>query len=97
MYQAITIALQGGTKEMQVFAQVTGLGVEGFKQLATDDPAQALNAFLIGLQKASDEGRNLVAILDELGLKQQRTIRALLLLQRLETCCRYFKYSKHSF
>ena len=78
VFQAITIALQGGTKEMQVFAQVTGLGVEGFKQLATDDPAQALNAFLIGLQRASDEGRNLVAILDELGLKQQRTIRALL-------------------
>ncbi len=78
VFQAITIALQGGTKEMRVFAQVTGLGVEGFKQLATDDPAQALNAFLIGLQRASDEGRNLVAILDELGLKQQRTIRALL-------------------
>jgi len=78
VFQAITVALQGGTKEMRTFAQVTGLGVEGFRQLATSDPAQALNAFLIGLQKAKDEGRNLISILEDLGLKQQRTIRALL-------------------
>ena len=78
VFQAITIALQGGVKEMQVFAQVTGLGVEGFRKLATENPAEALNVFLVGLSKASDEGRNLVEILDQLGLKQQRTIRALL-------------------
>ena len=78
VFQAITIALQGGVKEMQVFAQVTGLGVEGFRKLATENPAEALNVFLLGLSKASDEGRNLVEILDQLGLKQQRTIRALL-------------------
>ena len=78
VFQAITVALQGGTKEMRTFAQVTGLGVDGFRKLATSDPAQALNAFLIGLQKAKDEGRNLISILEDLGLKQQRTIRALL-------------------
>ena len=78
VFQAITIALQGGQKEMQVFAQVTGLGVEGFRNLASENPAEALNVFLIGLKKAADEGRNLVDILDQLGLKQQRTIRALL-------------------
>ena len=78
VFQAITVALQGGQKEMQVFAQVTGLGVDGFRQLATENPAEALNVFLIGLKRAADEGRNLVDILDQLGLKQQRTIRALL-------------------
>ena len=78
VFQAITVALQGGQKELQVFAQVTGLGVEGFKALASENPAEALNIFLMGLKQAADEGRNLVEILDELGLKQQRTIRALL-------------------
>ena len=48
VFQAITIALQGGVKEMQVFAQVTGLGVEGFRKLATENPAEALHVFLLG-------------------------------------------------
>ena len=78
VFQAITIALQGGQKEMAVFAEVTGLGVEGFRQLASENPAEALNVFLMGLSNASDAGRNLVEILEQLGLKQQRTIRALL-------------------
>ena len=78
VFQAITMALQGGQKEMAVFAEVTGLGVEGFRSLATENPAQALNIFLRGLSNASDAGRNLVDILEDLGLKQQRTIRALL-------------------
>ena len=78
VFQAITIALQGGQKEMAVFAEITGLGVDGFRDLATENPAEALNVFLRGLSGASDAGRNLVDILEDLGLKQQRTIRALL-------------------
>ena len=46
VFQAITIALQGGQKEMAVFAEITGLGVDGFRDLATENPAEALNVFL---------------------------------------------------
>ena len=78
VFQAITIALQGGTKELTTFAQVTGMTNQAFAQLAKENPAQALNAFLVGLSEAGDAGRNVVQILEDLGLKQQRTIRALL-------------------
>ena len=78
VFQAITIALQGGTKELTTFAQVTGMSNEAFAELAKQNPAQALNAFLIGLSSAGEAGRNVVQILEDLGLKQQRTIRALL-------------------
>ena len=78
VFQAITLATQGGNKELNTFASVTGMTAESFKQLATDDPARALNVFLIALKDAGDSGRNVIEILEELGLKQQRTIRALL-------------------
>jgi TP901 family phage tail tape measure protein len=78
VFQAITIALQGGNKELTTFAQVTGMTTEQFKVLAKENPAQALNAFLMGLSEAGKSGRNVVEILEALGLKQQRTIRALL-------------------
>ncbi len=78
VFQAITLATQGGNKELNTFASVTGMTAESFKTLATDDPAKALNVFLIALKDAGDSGRNVIEILEELGLKQQRTIRALL-------------------
>lgn len=78
VFQAITMAVQGGQKELQVFSQLTGMTTQEFKEFAMQDPAKALNAFLAGLSAAGKEGRNLVNILEELGLKQQRTIRALL-------------------
>ena len=78
VFQAITMAVQGGAKELAVFSELTGMSAEKFKEFAVNEPAQALNAFLIGLQNAGKQGRNLVDILEQLGLKQQRTIRALL-------------------
>ena len=78
VFQAITLATQGGNKELNTFASVTGMTAESFKELATNEPAKALNVFLIALKDAGDSGRNVIQILEELGLKQQRTIRALL-------------------
>ena len=54
VFQAITIALQGGTKELTTFAQVTGMTNQAFAQLAKENPAQALNPFLVGLSEAGD-------------------------------------------
>ena len=80
VFQQITTAVQGGQKELDVFARVSGLLPDQFKRLAENDPAQAFNVFLQGLSRISDEGGNVVTVLEQLGLKQQRTIRALLAL-----------------
>ena len=78
VFQQLTVALQGNQKAMSVFVETSGLTEEAFRKIASDDPAQALNLFIQGLSRVGETGGNVVAILDELGLKQQRTIRALL-------------------
>ncbi len=80
VFQQLTVAVQGGTEQLNVFARVSGILPEQFKELAENNPAQALNVFLQGLSRLSEEGGNVVEVLDALGLKQQRTIRALLAL-----------------
>ena len=78
VFQQLTVAVQGNQRAMDVFVQTSGLTEEAFRNIAKEDPAQALNLFIQGLNRVADSGGNVVAILDELGLKQQRTIRALL-------------------
>ena len=80
VFQQLTVAIQGGKEQLDVFSRVSGVLPEQFKQLADNNPAQAFNIFLQGLQRLSAEGGNVVEVLDALGLKQQRTIRALLAL-----------------
>ena len=78
VFQQIRVASTTGGAALATFANVTGLTNEQFKELANQDAAQAFNVFLLGLQRISDGGGNVIAVLEDLGLKQQRTIRALL-------------------
>ena len=78
VFQQIQIAASSGGKQLETFTKITGLTVQEFQSLARENPAQVLNIFVQELARVSKEGGNTVAILDELGLKQQRTIRALL-------------------
>ena len=71
-----TAVLQGG-RELSIFAKVAGMTSGTFKQLAEASPAQAFVAFLEGLQAVGNAGADTVQLLDELGLGQQRTLRAL--------------------
>ena len=72
-------------KQLETFTTVTGLTVQEFQSLARENPAQVLNIFVQELARISKEGGNTVAILDDLGLKQQRTIRALLAVGEVAT------------
>jgi len=78
IFQALTLAVQSGGKELQAFLRVTQLTREQFISIAQEDPAQALNLFLQGISRISKEGGNYITILEDLNLKQQRTIRAVL-------------------
>ena len=78
VFQQIQIAVSSGGKQLEVFAKTTGLTTDQFQQLAKADPAGALNLFVTSLAAASKAGTNIIEVLDQLGLKQQRTIRALL-------------------
>ena len=74
VFQQIRVAQDTGGQALAVFEKI----VPGFKEIAAQDPAQAFNAFIIGLKQYADGGGNVIQVLEDLGLKQQRTIRALL-------------------
>ena len=78
VFQQIQIAVATGGRQLEVFAETTGLTTKEFQDLAKVDPASALNLFVTSLASASKAGTNVIEVLDQLGLKQQRTIRALL-------------------
>lgn len=70
-------AVSGGGKDLAVFAKISGMTVRGFEELALVDPAQAFLSFLSGLRDISNSGGDTISMLDQLGLSQQRTVRAL--------------------
>lgn len=78
VFQAITQAVNGGEQQLSAFLRVTGMTREQFILLANTDPAQALNAFLMGLSEFIKNGEPIIDVLEDLNLKQQRTQRAML-------------------
>ena len=78
IFQQMTIAASGGTSQLDAFSKVMELTNQEVKDLITSDPSAALTIFVKGLQRVSQQGGNVVAVLEDLDLKQQRTIRALL-------------------
>lgn len=73
MSQAVT----AGGRELSLFAKLSDMTQAEFQQLAEIDPARAFLAFIRGLEQVGNAGGQTAQILDELGLGQQRTLRAL--------------------
>ena len=73
----------GGPRLVQV-ADVADMTVEAFKGLFEVDPGKALAGFIEGLGVVEERGDDAVAILEEIGLGQIRTRRAIQALSRAE-------------
>ncbi|WP_374711539.1 phage tail tape measure protein [Symbiobacterium terraclitae] len=67
-----------GGERLKGFAQVAGMSVEEFSTAWREDAASALASFIEGLKRVGDEGGNVFAVLDELGLSEIRVRDALL-------------------
>lgn len=59
---------KGAKEKLEVIAQTAGMTAEQFSTAWKQKPADALQAFIKGLQRAHDEGKNMDGILDELGM-----------------------------
>lgn len=59
---------KGASSKLKLIAQTAGMTAEEFSQAWKQKPAEALQAFIKGLQRAHDEGKNMDGILDELGM-----------------------------
>ena len=70
-------AQQGGT-ELDAFAKTAGVTAEEFAAIFEEDPAEALTMFTEGMKDIIDEGGNVYAVLESVGLANER-VRASLL------------------
>ena len=60
---------KGANSKLKLIAQTAGMTAEEFSQAWKQKPAEALQAFIKGLQRAHDEGKNMDGILSDLGMK----------------------------
>ena len=71
---------KGAKEKLEVIAQTAGMTAEQFSTAWKQKPADALQAFIKGLQRAHDEGKNMDGILDELemtGIRQGNMLKSL--------------------
>lgn len=80
-FNTVNAAVLSGNDTLLVFAQTAGLTVEEFTKLFEEDAAQALVLFVEGLGRS---GRDAIAILNEVGLGNERAIRTFLPLANAE-------------
>lgn len=67
--QDIYVAVQNGGSSLEDFAQVAGMSGDEFARAFGEDPIRAVAAFTDGLAGAKANGDNVVAILNDLGIK----------------------------
>lgn len=60
-----------GGKALRKWADIAGMSASEFKTAFEDDAAGALNAVVLGLGEAGSEGKNMAAILADVGVKGQ--------------------------
>ncbi len=74
----IANAVAGGGEALAGFAKVAGMSAAEFQRAFKRDAATATISFIDGLRRISEEGGNVFAVLDELGLGEIRVRDALL-------------------
>ena len=84
MIQVIDRAVGTGDNKLLKIADIAGLTAQGFQDLSKVDPNRAVALFIEGLGKAEKEGKDVVAVLEELGLGQIRSRRAIQALSRAQ-------------
>ena len=66
------VAAATGNDDLEKFAAAAKMSAGEFKQLFEKDAAGALQAFVVGLGKTKEAGGSILAVLDEMGIKEVR-------------------------
>jgi len=72
------LAAETGSEKLEQFAAVAGMSAEQFATTFQENAAQALIAFINGLQRAQEEGTSAIKVLDDIGITEVRMRDALL-------------------
>jgi len=72
------LAAETGGERLEQFARVAGMSASEFQRAFQEDAAQALIAFINGLQQAEEQGTSAIKMLDDMGITEIRMQDALL-------------------
>ena len=84
LIQVVDRVTKTGGSQLSQLAEISGMTIESFKSLEEVDPNRAIALFLAGLGDFEKQGGDAVAVLEDLGLGQIRSRRALLALSRAQ-------------
>ena len=84
LIQVVDRVTKTGGSQLSQLAEISGMTIESFKSLEEVDPNRAIALFLAGLGDFEKQGGDAVAVLEELGLGQIRSRRALMALSRAQ-------------
>ena len=84
LIQVVDRVTKTGGGQLSQLAEISGMTIESFKSLEEVDPNRAIALFLAGLGDFEKQGGDAVAVLEDLGLGQIRSRRALLALSRAQ-------------
>lgn len=94
----IFTASKDGGEALNTFARTAGMLPEKFKKLSIENPAEALLEFINGLKAIDDSGGNVLNVLGELKLNNERTVASVLsLVTANDTLNDAFKRQKTEF
>jgi TP901 family phage tail tape measure protein len=84
LIQVVDRVAKTGGSQLEELAKISGMTIESFKSLEEVDPNRAIALFLAGLGDFEKQGGDAVGVLEDLGLGQIRSRRALLALSRAQ-------------
>lgn len=67
--KAVSGVGENAKEKLEIIAQTAGMTAEQFSTAWKQKPVEALQAFIKGLQRSHDEGKNMDGILEDLGMK----------------------------
>lgn len=77
VFTTVSDAVLDGSDKLDTFARVAGVSADRFAASFREDPATAINDFVIGLGRMIDSGQSLTPVFEELELTDSRLMNAL--------------------
>ena len=74
----IEVAVETGSDRLNDFAKISGMTRDEFAKIWEANPAEAFQAFIVGLGQLDEEGLSAIAVLEEIGITELRLTDTLL-------------------
>ncbi len=84
LFRQIELAVESGSEKVQQYAEVAGMSVTQFAEVWRTDAVGAVTAFIEGLGGLEEKGQSSIAVLDDMGISEDRLLKAVTALSEAE-------------